>query len=421
MLKCQCYGIDVYCSDVVLVVEKKIKYSAAKFYPGHAMKSVYFDNAATSHPKPEAVYRAVDDTLRKGGSAGRGSYQLAQLSTRLLFETRELLAELFKVADSDRFVFCPNATIAINQALFGLLKQGDRVVTTTIEHNAVVRPLRALEDRGVEVVKVSADCHSGIVDVVALQRACLERPTRLLVMNHCSNVFGSLQPVEQLGSWCRSQGIVFMVDGSQTAGALEIDLQAAAIDLFAAAGHKHLLGPQGTGILYVAEGIDLTPTIYGGTGANSHSEFQPERLPERLESGTLNIPAIAGLHAGLCYLKHEGIGRLRDASQELVSHLVDGLQAIRDVTVYGPKTLAKRAEVVSFNITGRDPAEVGFLLDQQSQIAVRVGLHCAPDAHRSIGTFPHGTVRVSPGCFTKVEDVDYLLSAVANISSTAVI
>ncbi len=200
------------------------------------MKPVYLDNAATSHPKPEAVYQAVENALRQGGSAGRGSHQHAQSTERLVFDLRELLMQLFNAPDSDRFVFTVNATLAINQALFGLLLPGDRVVTTMVEHNAVARPLRALQDRGVEVVKVEADPDTGIVDCIALQQACLAKPTRLVVVNHCSNVIGSLQDIEQLGPWCREHGFLFMVDASQTAGALPVDLQACAIDLFVAPG-----------------------------------------------------------------------------------------------------------------------------------------------------------------------------------------
>jgi len=381
------------------------------------MKPIYLDNAATSHPKPETVYQAVMDALRHGGSAGRGSYQLAQSTSRLIFETRELLAELFHAPDSDRFVFTANATIAINQALFGLLKKGDRVVTTSIEHNAVARPLRALQDRGVDVVKVGADSHSAIVDLEDIQRECLKKQTRLLIVNHCSNVVGSIQPIETLGPWCKEQGIFFMVDGSQTAGALPINFETSAIDIFAAPGHKRLMGPQGTGFLYVAQGIDLNPLVYGGTGANSRSDLQPECLPERLESGTLNIPGIAGLHAGLLFLQQKGINQIRQHDQKMVSRLMDGLQVIDGVTVYGPQQIELRGEVVSFNIAGHDPSTIGFKLDQKD-ISVRVGLHCAPDAHRTIGTYPDGTVRVSPGCFTTEDEIDCFLQAVTEISQS---
>jgi len=385
--------------------------------PNYQMnKLIYLDNAATSHPKPEAVPLAVDEALRMGASPGRGGYQSALAAERLVFETREALAELFNAPDSGRFVFTPNATAAINQALFGLLSPGDRVVTTAVEHNAVSRPLRVLQDRGVEVVKVAADPRSGVVSVGDLKSACLQQPTRLVQINHCSNVFGAMQPVEELGPWCREQGILFMVDGSQTAGCLPIDFHRLAVDLFAASGHKGLLGPQGTGFLYVRPGLELIPLLYGGTGADSSSERPPAELPERLECGTLNTPGIAGLKAALEFIQQTGIDAIRSRETRLLAMLIQGLRAIPAVSLYGPEEIDLRGGAVSFNLQGWDPAEVGFRLDQEEQICVRAGLHCAPDAHRSIGTFPVGTVRVSPGYFSTDSDVERLLNAIRRFS-----
>ncbi len=272
---------------------------------------IYLDNAATSHPKPEAVYLAVDEAMRKGASPGRGGYQQALWADRLVFETREALAELFNVPDSERLIFTHNATAAINQALFGLLVSGDRVVTTSTEHNAVIRPLRALQDRGVEVVKVAADKVSGIVAAEDLKAACLAKPTKLLLVIHSSNVTGAIQPVADLGAWCQEQKILFMLDGSQTVGCMPIDIQQLAVDLFAAPGHKGLLGPQGTGFLYVRQGLELTPLIYGGTGSDSGYDLPPKELPERLECGTLNTPALAGLKAALQFLQQAGPETIR--------------------------------------------------------------------------------------------------------------
>ncbi|SEA15661.1 cysteine desulfurase family protein [Desulfuromusa kysingii] len=378
------------------------------------MKPIYLDNAATSHPKPDSVYVAVAEALRSGGSPGRGHYQQAMSAERLVFETRELLAEFFNAGSSDRFVFTANATTAINQALFGLLKPGDRVVTTMVEHNAVSRPLRALQDRGVVVVKVAADPQSGSVSESALQQACLSEPTRLLVVNHCSNVIGSIQPITNLGRWCHDHGILFMLDGAQSAGYLPIDFQALHIDLFAAPGHKGLLGPQGTGFLYVQEDIELTPLIYGGTGANSHSDLQPPFLPERFESGTQNLPGIAGLLAGLRFLVETGVDTIRAREVALSDRIIKGFASLERVKLYGPDDAMFRGGAISFNIADRDPAEVGFALDQQ-QISVRVGLHCAPDAHRSIETYPTGTVRVSPGYFTTDAEVESFLQVIQGL------
>jgi cysteine desulfurase family protein len=378
-------------------------------------EAIYFDNAATSYPKPEEVYQAVDRALRMGASPGRGGYQKALSAERLVFETRELLAELFNAPDSERFVFTANATTAINQALFGLLKDGDRVVTTCIEHNAVTRPLRALQDRGIEVVKVAAD-RQGIVAAEDLKAECLAKQTRLLLVNHCSNVFGAIQPVAGLGAWCHQRDILFMIDGSQSAGCYPIDFQKLSVDLFAAPGHKSLLGPQGTGFLYVDKKLALTPLIYGGTGANSHSDLPPEELPERLECGTFNLPGLAGLKAALEFIKQIGVTRIRQHEVELVGYLLRGLKQIAGVTIYGPDDIQLRGAAISFNIAGQDPAEVGFYLDQQANISVRVGLQCAPDAHRAIGTYPQGTVRVSPGYFSTEQQVDRFLAAVSQIA-----
>lgn len=379
-------------------------------------KVLYLDNAATSHPKPEAVYQAVEQALRSGTSPGRGSSRQTLSAERTVFETREALAQLFNALDSERIVFTANATTAINQALFGLLQPGDRVVTTSVEHNAVTRPLRALQDRGVNVVKVPADPESGIVSQADLKSVCLESPTRLLIVNHCSNVFGAIQPIEGLGPWCHDQGILFMVDGSQSAGSLPIDFQELAVDLFAAPGHKGLLGPQGTGFLYVDRELALTPLIYGGTGANSHSQLPPEELPERLECGTFNMPGLAGLNAAVNFIAETGVKQIRQHELQLIDYLLDGLRTIENVTIYGPEQAELRGAAVSFNIAGRDPAEVGFLLDHEAGIVVRVGLHCAPDAHRTIGTYPEGTVRVSPGFFTSESDLDVFLQAIKQIA-----
>jgi len=378
--------------------------------------TIYLDNAATSFPKPESVYAAVDQTLRGvGASAGRGGHREALTATRIVFAAREAAAGLFGIADSARIAFTASATEALNFALFGLLRPGDRVVTSTMEHNAVTRPLRAMQERGVIVVKVPAD-RQGFVDSAAIKQACAE-PTRLVVLTHCSNVTGTLQPVEEIGPWCRRQGILFLVDAAQSAGQFGLDVAAMGIDLLAVPGHKGLLGPPGTGLLYVREGIELQPLIYGGTGGNSHSDLPPDGMPERLEAGTLNTPGLAGLQAGIEFLLREGLSNVRAREAELLAHLISGLREIPEVELYGPLDSRFHGEVLSFNLNGCDPAEIGFLLDRDHDILCRVGLHCAPDAHRTIGTFPRGTVRVSPGCFTTAAEIDHLVSAVAAVAS----
>jgi selenocysteine lyase/cysteine desulfurase len=284
-----------------------------------------------------------------------------------------------------------------------------------MEHNAVTRPLRALQERGVVVVKVPAD-RQGFVDPAAIKQACSET-TRLVVLTHCSNVTGTLQPIEEIGPWCRREGILFLVDAAQSAGQFALDVNGMGIDLLAVPGHKGLMGPPGTGLLYVREGVELRPLIYGGTGGNSQSDLPPEEMPERLEAGTLNAPGLAGLQAGIEFLLREGMSAIRAREADLLAQLIGGLRGIPEAELYGPLDSRFHGGVLSFNLTGRDPAEVGFLLDRDHDIRCRVGLHCAPDAHRTIGTFPRGTVRVSPGYFTTAAEIDHLVSAVSAVAS----
>ena len=378
--------------------------------------TIYLDNAATSFPKPEAVCVAVDYALRHAAAnPGRGGYRLSLESGRIVLAAREAAAVLVGLADPARVIFTANATEAINLGLFGSLQPGDRVVTTTMEHNAVVRPLRELAARGVEVVKVSADA-GGFVAPAELQRACTPG-TRLLVMTHCSNVTGTVQAIEELGPWCRANGILFMVDAAQSAGLLDLDMTEMVIDLLAVPGHKGLMGPPGTGFLAVGPGVRLKPLLYGGTGTHSQSDLQPEELPERLESGTLNVVGLAGLHAGLEFLSEIGLNRIRDHERELLSQLLDGLRRIPTVTICGPVDSRRHGGALSFTLAGVDPAAAGYQLDNEHDICVRVGLHCAPEAHRSIGTFPGGTIRVSPGWFNTAAEIDALLAAIRNLAA----
>lgn len=377
--------------------------------------SLYLDNAATSFPKPETVHKAVDHAMRvTGANPGRGGHRMAVEASRLVFDAREAVAAFFGADDSSRIVFTPSATESLNLALFGLLRSGDRVVTSTMEHNAVTRPLRALQQRGVHVDKVAADSR-GFVDPEDIRRAAVG--ARMVVLGHCSNVTGTLQPIEEIGPWCRREGILFLVDAAQSAGLFSLNVEAMGIDLLAAPGHKGLMGPPGTGVLYVREGLQPEPLVYGGTGGNSQSDLPPEELPERLESGTLNLPGLAGLKAGIEFILQEGLADVRAREGELMACLIAGLREIPRVQLYGPLEPKFHGSALSFNVEGRDPTEVGFLLDRDHGIFTRVGLHCAPDAHRTIGTFPRGTVRVSPGYFNTPEDIQNLVAAVASIIS----
>jgi cysteine desulfurase family protein len=376
--------------------------------------SIYLDNAATSFPKPEAVYLAVEHALREiGVGPGRGSHRQGLAASRLVFEAREAIAGLFGVGDSARVIFTHSATEALNLAVNGLLKPGDHVVTTTMEHNSLARPLHLAEQSGVEVTWVAGD-KSGMMESRQLA-AAMRGNTRLVAITHCSNVTGAIQPIDEIGALTKKAGIRLLVDAAQSAGSIPIDVNALGIDLLAVPGHKGLFGPQGTGFLYIAEGVELRPLLVGGTGGYSASVEQPDTLPERFESGTMNTPGIAGLKAGVEFVRSTGVAAIRAKEILLVNQLLEGLKAIPGVIRYAPGSAEMRGGVVSFTIAGHDPAEIGFRLDSEYDIAVRVGLHCAPSAHRTIGTYPGGTVRVSPGYFSSEQDIETFLRALGSI------
>ena len=377
---------------------------------------LYLDNAATSFPKPTCVWEAMEYYFFKvGGNPGRSGHRLSYQASGMLFDTREALARLFNIRTPERIVFTKNATEAINLAFFGLLSPGDRVVTTAMEHNAVMRPLRYLERiRRVRVDVVPANSR-GILDMEALARALDERAA-LLVVNHASNVAGSLVDLARVGAMAKDAGVPFMVDVAQTAGCYHIDVEAMNISLLAFTGHKGLLGPQGTGGLYVAPNLEPTPLIRGGTGSNSELEEQPTFWPDAHESGTPNVVGLAGLRAGVEFVMERGIDEIRAHEGGLFERFWQGAREIPGLVLYGPDRWEDRVAVVSVNLEGRDPAWVGHRLDRDFGIMVRVGLHCAPSAHRTLGSFPGGTVRVAFGLFNTEEDVDRVLGALDTVA-----
>lgn len=349
---------------------------------------------------------------RMGANPGRADHGMARKASRLIAETREGIARLLNIPDARRVIFTCNATEAINLALKGLLQAGDHVLTSSMEHNSVIRPLMALRKEGVsfDIVPCSGE---GVCGLRRLKGA-VKKKTRLIVLTHASNVTGTVLPIEEAGAFARSRGILFLVDASQTAGLVPIDVQGMNVDLLAAPGHKSLYGPQGTGFLYVGRGIEIRPLKEGGTGTDSESDEQPVALPHALESGTLNTPGIAGLGAGVSFVLQEGVERIRKREMQLTRQLMGGLKKLKGVRLYGPEAEG-RVPVVSFNVGSMNPAEVAFLLDEMYRIAVRSGLHCAPQAHRTLGTFPFGTVRASMGFFNTGEEMDALLRALRTI------
>lgn len=376
--------------------------------------SLYLDNAATSFPKPESVYESINRALREVGvSPGRGGYRRGLEATRLLFETRESVAAFFGIDDSSRVVFTHSATESLNLAVLGLVRPGDHIISTSAEHNALVRPLHRAAQRGAEITWVEAD-RRGFVTPEQIA-AALRPSTRLVALGHCSNVTGAIQPIAEIAGVARRAGALLLLDAAQSAGMIPIDVQAVGIDLLAAPGHKGLMGPQGTGILYVAGGVELEPLVVGGTGGYSSGMEQPSAMPERFESGTHNLPGIIGLGAGIEFTRTVGLDAIRKREEALVARIMQGLGALPGVTCHGPLPGEPRGSLVSFTAEGIDPQSIGFRLDHEFDICVRVGLHCAPAAHRTIGTYPDGAVRVSPGYFTTDEEVDAFLGAMGAI------
>lgn len=382
-----------------------------------SVRLIYLDNAATSWPKPPGVAVAMAECLSTaGGNPGRSGHRLSLAAGRAMYEVREALAELLGAPDPLRVIFTHNATAAINLALAGLVRPGRRVVCASMEHNAVMRPLRALVQSGVEleVVQCAPD---GTLDPAAMARA-VTPGTRLVVVNHASNVTGTLAPVAAVAEVVRRAGALLLVDAAQTAGTYPIDMEALGIDLVAFTGHKGLLGPPGTGGLILNKRVDpaeLAPLVRGGTGSRSEEEVQPEDLPDKYESGTPNFAGIAGLGAGLAFIRARGVAALRAHEMEMANILREGLRAIPGVTVYGPSDPEQRVAVVSFTAAGLPVSDIGFRLDEEFGILSRVGLHCAPAAHRTIGTFPGGTVRFAPGVFTTADEVWAAVRAVVEI------
>jgi cysteine desulfurase / selenocysteine lyase len=378
---------------------------------------IYLDHAATSWPKPPQVLNAMCQFLQSSGNPGRSGHCLSVAAGRSVYQTRELIAEFFHAPNPLRVIFTQNVTHALNLAIAGLLQPGDRVVTTSMEHNSVMRPLRAMEKAGTELAIVPCD-EQGRLDLEALRAALVPR-TKLVVVNHASNVTGTVQPLAAISQLAHQAGALFLIDAAQTAGVLSIDQQLLGIDLLAFTGHKGLQGPPGTGGLIIGEGVDLSvlpPILRGGTGSYSEHEEQPEALPDKYESGTQNGAGIAGLGAGVRWLIQRGPGATRAHEVLLTESLIAGLMGVPGVTVYGLRESEQRVAVVSFTISGMHVSDVALRLEDEFGILCRVGLHCAPAAHRTIGTFPEGTVRLVPGPGNTTEEIQAAVSAVARIA-----
>ena len=383
------------------------------------MDRLYLDNAATTFPKPPAVARAVYDyILNSGANINRGCYGTAYDVEEQVLETRELLCGLFRAPNCRNVIFTKNVTESLNVLLKGLLRPGDHVITSSMEHNAVMRPLVQLEKAGVSFTRVPCDSQ-GRLETDVLE-GCLRPGTRLVVMTHASNVCGTILPVAAVGAFCRKHDLKFVVDCAQTAGALDIDMEAMHIDALAFTGHKGLLGPQGVGGFVVTDGLsrELEPLLSGGTGSLSHTEEVPDFLPDRFEPGTLNLPGILGLRQGLLFLKETGVAAVRAHERALARQFREGLRSLeRDglLRVLAGADGIERVGVVSVQTLKRELSQAAFALDEDFGIQTRVGLHCAPAAHRTLGSFPTGSIRFSFGFFNTTADVDRALAALAEV------
>jgi cysteine desulfurase family protein len=376
---------------------------------------IYLDNAATSYPKPESVYQALDQFARQSlANPGRAGHKMALAAERALDDARHLLNVLFHGEAPERFVFTLNCTDALNMAFKGVLQEGDHVVTTNLEHNSVSRPLRQMElDGRITLTRLRAD-GGGTIDPDDVRRAITPK-TRLVALTHTSNVLGTVQPVAEVGHVVRERGPLFLVDAAQTAGVVPIDVQAMHIDLLAFPGHKSLMGPTGTGALYASPRAQVRAWREGGTGGDSSSETQPRELPYFLEGGTPNVLGVAGLAAGIKWVQEQGIDRIREHEAALCERLWRRLDEVGGFEVFGHRDGARRVGTISFRSAALPAAELGGILDQAFDIAIRPGLHCAPYIHRALGTHPEGTVRVSPGPFNTEADIDALAKALAEI------
>ena len=375
---------------------------------------IYFDNAATTFPKPESVYEAVNQCLRNYcANPGRGGHKLSLQSSRVIYDTREKLANLFKVDRSERIIFTANATDSINLALKGLLKEGDHVITTSMEHNSVIRPLKALESAGVESTIVNCNMQ-GEVELDCVEKA-IRSNTKLIITTHASNVVGTLLPIKEIGTLARKKEILYMVDAAQTAGVYEINVVEEKIDILVGTGHKSLYGIQGVGFLYVGERASLSEVKQGGTGSKSELLVQPDLWPDKFESGTHNTPGIAALGAGIDFISSVGINNIRVHEEGLAAYFLKALETIDSIKIYGTKDASKQAPVISLNVGDLGSTEISYMLDSEYDIATRPALHCSPLAHITTNSLEQGTVRFSFGFFNTKDEIDKAVYALSSI------
>ncbi len=377
---------------------------------------VYFDNGATTFPKPDVVYDSIMTAMKEyGANPGRSGHKMALKASRGIYETRELMGKLFNFNNPMNIILTFNATQSLNIGIKGTLKPGDHVITTSMEHNSVLRPITYLDKFGVESTIVYGD-EKGRIKASDIEKE-IKKNTKLIVTTHLSNLTGTILPIEEIGKIAKVHGILYMVDASQSAGVYDIDLQKMNIDLMGFPGHKGLLGPQGTGGLIIREGLTPTEIFQGGTGSASNSLTMPDILPDKYEAGTENAPGLVGLGAGIKYILDRGIHDIRRHEEEITAHFIEEALKIDGIKLYGPLNKEEQGAVVALNIKDADSSEVSYILDSEYDIAVRPGLHCAPLAHKTIGTLEQGAVRFSFGIFNTHDEIEFAIKALKQIAA----
>lgn len=377
---------------------------------------IYLDNAATTYPKPEKVYDSIMDCMKNYcANPGRAGHKLAMRAAREIYDARENIAKLFNIDNPMNVIFTNNATDSLNLAIKGVVKSGDHIITTSMEHNSVIRPIKSLENHGVENTIVQCD-KEGFLNIEDLKKA-IRSNTKLIVTTHASNVVGTLIDIKAIGEVAKEHNLLYLVDASQTAGVYDINVSDINVDMIAAPGHKCLLGPQGTGILYIREGLNVNILKEGGTGSKSEDLFQPDLVPDKYEAGTHNTPGIVGLNEGVKFVLEKGIDNIRNHEEKLCEYMLNKLEEVPNIIVYGTKDSKKRAAVIAINIGNMDSGEITFLLDSQYQIATRSGIHCSPLAHQTLGTLEQGVVRFSLGYFNTESDIDEAIRALIEIAN----
>ena len=381
-------------------------------------KLIYLDNTSTVYPKPKEVVDFMCQTYsEKGVNPGRSGYDLCLEAEEIVSETRKLLTSLFNGTDPNRLVFTYNASDSLNIIINGILKQGDHVITSNLEHNSVLRPIYHLHTKGIVEVDYIPFDNEGYIDPNDVRKK-IKKNTSLVIINHASNVIGTVQPVGDIGKICRERSVIFAIDAAQTAGVVPIDIEAMNIDVVAFTGHKSLLGPTGIGGIYVRGGVEITQTRAGGTGVRSAYPFHLPEYPYRLEVGTINLMGIMGLNGGQRYIAKRGLNNIHKEEMKLLGLFQQGLSETKHITIYGTKSLQNRVPVLSLNIEGYEASDVGILLDGDYSIAVRTGLHCAPKVHEQLGTAPTGSVRFGIGPMNTEDDILHAIEAVKELAPT---